>query len=242
MKKLLTGAAIAAALIAPSMASADTGSAGVHLGNLDSGSSDVDVYGLDLGYNHDFSNGWTLQGDATSERFESGGSSIGIGNLNISAGMRHDSHAIYGFVGHSSLLFADGVNVGVGGQIYLPNATLNGSVGYADFDGGNATNVHADGTYFFSDNFGLSGDLGYVDFDSSGSATIYGIGAVYRFAGSPVSLEGGYQVADFDGGDVDGIHIGLSINFGTETAREQSQSGASFNGGARLYHDFISGL
>lgn len=242
MKRLLTGAAMAAALIAPGVASADTGSVGAHYGNIDVGTSDADLYGLDLNYNHDFSNGWTVQGSATSDRLDAGGgSTAGIGNIDIAAGVRNDNHAVYGFVGQTNLFFGDSLNLGVGGQMYLPRATLNGSLGYADFDGGSATNVHVDGTYFFTDNFGVTGDLGYIDFDS-GSLNIYGVGATYRFAGSPVSLDAGYQVADGDSGDVDFFRLGFNINFGTETAREQSQSGASFNGGRRLYGDILGAL
>ncbi len=242
MKKLLTGAAIAAALIAPAVASADTGSVGVHYGNFDAGAFDLDLYGLDLSYNHELSNGWLLQGDAASDRLDTGGN-IGLGYVNISAGKRNDHHALYGFVGHNNIAFSDSINIGVGGQVYMPQATINGSLSYADFDGGGATNVHADGTYFFSDNFGATLDLGYIDFDGGPSANIYGIGAVYRFADCPWSIDAGYKVSDFDGStEVDVIHIGFNINFGTGSAREQSQSGASFNGGNRLYRDILSGL
>jgi hypothetical protein len=234
MKKYLLGAAAALAIAAPGLAHADSGQVGAHYNNVNpSGGSDVNVYGLDLAYSHDLSNGWTIQADGASERLDSSGSHIGQGYIGLSAGVRNDSYSMYGYVGHGTVVgFVDGFGVGVGGQMYFQSATLNGSVGYADGDGGHITEVDVNGTWFFNDNFGLTGDANYSDFDFE-TVTSLGIGATWRFTGSPVALDVGYQ--DYsDDADSSVWRIGLTWNWGTDSAREQSQKGPSWDGAHAL--------
>lgn len=245
MKTYLLTAAIAAALAAPGVAAAqDSGQVGVHYGSLDANgsSSSIDLYGIDLGFSHQMNGGLVLQADGASDRLSVSGSNAGIGFAAVSVGTRNDSYALYGTLGNSSLAFADAITAGVGGQLYLGQATLNGSVVYGDFDGADATDVHADGTYFFNDNLGVSAEAGYIDFSSTSIST-YGVGGVWRPTGSPFSIDLGYQNADVDGGpNIDTWRIGFAYNFGTATAREQSQSGASFNGARRFYQDILGAL
>jgi hypothetical protein len=245
MKKYLIGAAAALAIAAPGIAAAQTtGNVGVNVGNLDiDGSDDIDIYGLNAGVAHDFGS-WTVQGDATSERLDVGGGDLGIGNVTVSAGVRNDSHAVYGFFGHSTF-GSDSLNFGIGGQYHLNQMTFNGSVGYADFDGADMTAVNVDGTYFFTDNFGAMAEVGYGELDGFGPDsdwTTFGVGGVYRFTASPVALNFGYRRTEGVSFDADLLRLGVSLPFGTDTAREDARSGATFNGGRRLYEGFLNVL
>ena len=238
MKKYLMGAAAAIAIAAPGVAAADSGQIGVNYANLDpSGGSSINVYGLNLAYSHDMSNGWTVQGDGASERFDSSGH-VGQGYVGVSAGARNDQNSFYAFLGHGEILGGlDGFGGGIGGQIFCPNATVNGSLGYIDFDGLHATSADVNGAWFVNDNFAVNGDVSYTDFDFANVST-YGVGATWRFSGSPVALDVGYQKL---AGDADGNvwRIGLTFNWGTDSAREQSQKGPSWDGARTLYHNAL---
>jgi hypothetical protein len=191
--------------------------------------SDFNTYGLDIAYSHDFSNGWTVQADGSSERLDGSGGHFGQGYVGVSAGVRNDGYSFYGFVGQGTVTgFVDGVGVGVGGQMYFQNATLNGSVGYADGDGVHIAEVDVNGAWFINENFGLTGDVNYSDFDFK-TSTSYGVGATWRFTGSPIALDLGYQNYTGDA-DSNVWRIGFTMNWGTDSARDQSQKGPSWDG------------
>lgn len=236
MRKTLFGAAAALAIAAPGMALAQTtGDVGVHYNNLDiDGVSDIDVWGLDVGVAHDFG-GWTVQGNAISGRYDAG-ADIGIGNVSVAAGVRNDAYAVYGFVGHTSF-GADSANIGVGGQVHMDRLTFNGSVGVADFSGFDVRAANVDGTYYFTDNFGVLAELGYGEARGGPGAdwTSYGVGGVYRISGTPATFDFGYRRTEHDFTDSDLLRFGVSLAFGTNSAREAARSGPSFNGGERLY-------
>jgi|CXWL01.1.fsa_nt_gi hypothetical protein len=241
MRKFLLSGAALLAVAAPSVAAADTAAIGGHYGNASVSATDLDLYGFDLGYSHEFSNNWTIQADGVSDRVDSSGFEAGLGYAAVAFGMRSEGHALYGFVGHADLLGESAITLGVGGQLYFGHATLNGSVGYDDFDGASITNASVDGTWFVSDNFGVNALASYGEADVSGSPdwTTLGIGGVWRFTGSPVAVDFGYRNVDASGSDIDVWRIGFTINIGTDTARAQSQSGPSFNGARRLYEDSL---
>lgn len=243
MKKFLLGATVALAMAAPGLAHADdAGQVGAHYSGLDTSGPSIDVYGLDFAYAHTTSGGLIVQADASSDRIDASGSNYGIGYAAVNLGVRNQNSSFYGYLGHTDLVFAgDAFNVGIGGQLYFSSATLNGSVGYGDYDWGGVTNVNVDGTWFFSDNFGVYGQAAYNDFDGNYTVTTYGVGVDWRFDNSPIALNLGYQKAD-DDADVDTWRIGFTWNFGTDTLRQQSQSGASWDGARRQYQDVIYGL
>jgi hypothetical protein len=238
MKKYLLGAAAALAIAAPAVAHADSGGIGVHETNIDSNfSSDAyDVYGLDFNYTHNMDGGMAIQGEGASDRLDGGGGHIGLGYVAASIGAHQSSYSFYGYLGHTDLLYlGDAFDVGVGGQFYGSNFTVNGSVGYADYDFTNVTNVSADFTWFFTDDLGLKAQAGYETFSDGGpDISTYGIGLDWRITGSPVDLSVGYQKADEDA-DADIWKIGLSYQFGTHSLREESQS--HWNGAQRQYDD-----
>jgi hypothetical protein len=244
MKKILLGAAAAIAIAAPSVAFADSAQVGVHIGNIEpDGASDVDYWGIDGAYSHDTNNGWTLQMDGSHENIDVGGD-LGISYGSVSFGKRNDHHALYGFVGLSDVSSLSFTNIGIGGQLYLGNATINASLGHASGDTGGGdvevTGLHVDGTYFFTDNLGVSAEAGWSEADLLGTEVdgdTLGVGGVYRFNSSPFSVNANYRNVDNDGFELDVWQIGFTYNIGTGSEREHSQSGSSWNGGENLFQN-----
>lgn len=246
MRKLIIGAAAMLAVALPGVAAAQTtATLGVSYANYDVESDDVDMFGLDGAFAHDFSNGWTVQGEAAHDRIDFDGAEVGVSYGAVNFGMRNENHALYGFVGLSDFYVSSVATVGVGGQLHFEQASVNGSVAYADIgeafiDSGNLTNVHVDGTWFITDNFGITGEAAWteVEVDSSDTDwTTLGIGASYRFTDTPWTVYAGYQNRDFEGGDIDSFRIGVRFDIGSGSAREQARSGASWNGARSLYEE-----
>ncbi len=243
MKKILLGAAAALAMAAPGVAMADTAEVGAHIGNVEpDAGSDADYWGLDGAYSHDFSSGWTLQMDGTHQSLDGGGSDVGTSYGAVNLGMRHAGHAVYGFVGLSDIFAVSFTNVGVGGQLYLGNATVNGSVGYAwsdTFGDPEVLNGHIDGTWFFTDNLGLMAEASWAELDASGGGSndveTLGVGGIFRFTGSPVAINLNYRNVDTDTNELDVWQAGVVYHIGTGSARQRSQEGASWNGAANLH-------
>lgn len=243
MKKFLFGAAAAAAMIAPGAATAETNAVvGAQYTNVDFDGFDFDNYGLNGGFSHDFSNGTMLQVDGEMGRFDTGGGSccVGFSYGAVHYGVRNDSYSYAGFIGLQDFFGYSGAEIGVEGQWFFSSATLNGSLGFMDFDDldVSATNVGLDGAWFFTPNFALTGVIGYTEIESGGSdfdATTLGVGGEWRFSNSPASLVFGYRNADFDGGDSDAWTIGFNVDLGTESLQERSRSGASLTGAA-MFH------
>lgn len=243
-KSVFWGAAAALALVAPGVASAQSGDIGVHIGNIEADSGgDLDRYGLSGAFINPLNGDWVVQFDGQTERLDSF-SSAGSSYAAASVGARSSGHALYGFAGFGSALGASTTMLGVGGQIYFNQATVNGSIGYADFDtfDGSVTNVSIDGTWFFTENFGVGGHAGWAEADGSGSDFDWsrlGIDAAWRPDGSNFTITGGYENIDADSSELDYWRIGFRYNFGDGSEHERSRSGASFNGAERLYEDSV---
>jgi hypothetical protein len=249
MRKLLIGAAALLAVALPGVASALTAaSVGASYGNYDpSGSSDdVDMYGIDGAFSHDFDNGWTLAFGGAHDRIDFDGADIGASHGAISVGMGNENHAIYGFVNMADLFASSGAGVGVGGQLHFDRATLNGSVAYLDIgeallDSGSLTNVHVDGTWFITDNFGVTAEVAWTEGEFDGGDdtdwTTLGLGVNYRFDASPWSVYANYQNREFDEGDIDSFRIGFAYAIGTGSAREEARSGLGWNGADSVYQE-----
>lgn len=246
MKKLLIGAAAMLAVALPGVAAAQTTAhIGASYANYDYESDDADMFGLDGAFAHDFSNGWTVQGEAATDRIDFDGAEVGVAYGAVNFGMRSDNHALYGFVGLADVIASSVATVGVGGQMHFEQATVNGSVSYGDIgealiDSGNITNVHLDGTWFINDNFGISAEAGWTDVEINSSDadwTTLGVGASYRFTDAPWTVYANYQNRDFEGGDIDSFRIGFRFDIGTGSSREQARSGASWNGARALYEE-----
>ena len=250
MKKFMFGAAIAALIATPTLASADTNAiVCLHYNNIDpDGADNVDSWGLDGAFSSEMSNGWTIQADGSHDRTDLAGTNVGSSYGAINLGMRMGDHAIYGFVGLSDLLASSGTEIGIGGQFFWNEWTFDGSVGYADFDdallpSANATNISVDGTYFFNDNLSVTGVLRHTEAEIGGGDTDWntiGIGGEYRFAGSPVSIGLGFQQRDYEAGDANVWNVSLKYDLGTGSLRDRSHSGPSWNGAAALNEEAIA--
>jgi hypothetical protein len=239
MKKYLLGAAAALAFAAPGIASADSADIGLSYSNTDAGGGfDFDTWSLSGAYVHNLDGNMILQFDGSHDRLDvGGGSDLGISYGAVNFGTRNDTYAFYGFVGLSDLFALSATNYGIGGQYYLSNMTFNASAGMTDWDGGlDMSNIHVDGTYFFTDNFGVTAEAGRTDIDVTDWTTL-GVGAQWRPDGTNFTFNAGYRNLDFDGGDADQWRIGFTYNIGSGSARENSQSGASLNGARTLFEE-----
>jgi hypothetical protein len=244
MKKYLWGAALLA-LAAPGLAHADTASVGVHTANVDvEGSDEYDFWGLDGAWSHEFGNGWTLQADGQHDNIDFGLGEVGASYGSVALGKRNEHHAIYGFVGMSDILASNGTSYGAGGQLYFDRFTLDASVTHTDIDGGiflegETTGFRIGGTWFFTPNLGVGAELSSAEAELLGTEMDgdgYAINAIYRFSG-PVAITGRYRHDDWDAGEIDAWLLGVSLNFGTETAQEQVNRGPNWNGARRAYED-----
>jgi hypothetical protein len=248
MKKILLGAAaVVAASAMTGVAAADTADVGVHIGNIEADASgDADFWGLSGAYSHQMDGGLVLQLDGQHDSIDLG-ADLGFSYGAVNLGMRNDSHALYGFAGLADWAALSVIGGGVGGQLYLGNFTVNGSVGFASSDDADldVTVVNVDGTYFFTDNFGLTGQARFGDTEIGGAeseVTTLGLGAAWRITGSNFTLNGGYQSIDGDFDEGDAWRFGVTYNIGTGSERERSQSGASFNGARNLYEETVNVL
>lgn len=244
MKKYLLGAAAALAVGVPAAQAETTG----HLdfsyqtASIDwsSGSDDdVDTWALGGALITPLHGNWNLQFDANHMNYTWNDSDYDAAANNTSAHIVHrtDGHAVGGYVGFGSIWGQTLYMYGLEGQIYMPNATIGGVVQRAsssDYYDYSAWDARVTGSYFMSDQLAFNGSLSYTDFDDyDTSVTGIGIGAEYRFTNCPWSVNGNYLNESWDYGssdaDVDLFRIGLSYDFGTGSARERSQEGASFD-------------
>jgi opacity protein-like surface antigen len=237
MKKLLIGAAAAAALLAPAVASADTNAVvGVQYGNTDFEVDDFDRYGISGAFSHDFSGGTFLQMDGEHQRVDAGGVDISDGYGALHYGTRNDQYAFGGFLSFDDLFSASGTGVGVEGQWYMNSLVLGGSLGYVDYSGeATALSAQVDGIYFFTPNFSVNALVAQTEGDDGLDTdwTSYGAGAEYRFHG-PVSVSANYRQDEFDGSETDTWTVGLTFDLGTGSLQERQTQGPSLQGARNL--------
>lgn len=245
MRKLIIGVAAAVmALAMPGLASADVrATVGVQYSNADSNNfpDNINTWGLNGAFSTDFSNGWTLQGDGASNRIDdSSGVNLGQGYAALSLGMRNDQWAAYGFVGLADAsILPSTTEIGVGGQLFFNNITVDGSFTYADIDGfnSNPTEIAVDGSYFFNDNLSVTGRYAHVDTDgltADDNFNVWGVGAEYRFDNSPFSVNASYAQADTNPDNTNIWSIGVKMDLGSDSLRDRSTHGPSWNGAGRF--------
>ncbi len=243
MKKFLAGAAAAAAILAPAMASAETNAVvGLQIGNGEVGSFDWDEIGLEGAVSHDFSNGTFLQFDGASSRVDVGGGNISNGFAAVHYGVRNDNYALAGFVSFDEVVYFSALGIGVEGQYFLPNMVFNGAIANVSVDDpidGDSWGASLDGSYFFTPNFSLTGAVTLTDDELFGEeVTTWGLGGEYRFNGSPFSVELGYRQADIFDEDLTHWTIGFNVDLGADTLYDRATSGPSLMGASRV-HDAI---
>ena len=247
MKKLVLGAAAAAALLAPAVANAETNAVvGIDYTHLDFDSlGDANMYGINGAFNHEFSNGWQVQMDGAADRVDGGFCCINENYAAAHYGMRTDQYSFAGFVGLQSFSIFSGIDVGVEGQMHFGQASVGGSISYIDFGdvGLNAWNANLDGVYYFTPNFSVNAGAAYTNLDEGGNADYWtwNLGGEYRFDNSPFSMSLGYRQSDLDGASVDAWTVGLTLDLGTGSLQERRVKGPSW-GGARSIYDNIGPL
>jgi hypothetical protein len=246
MRTLLLGAATVALMAAPGVGNAATNAVvGIDYNNIDfgSGGPNVDLYGIDGAFNHDFSNGWQLQMDGFTGRASEGNCCVSSNYAAVHLGTRTNNYSVAGFVGLQDLAPFSGVNGGIEGQLFFSQAMLEGSVAYADYGDIDLsdTNAQVDGSFFFTPNFSVNGSVAYNDISESGSSGhwwVYGVSGEYRFANSPASVSLGYRQLEESGEHVDFWSIGVSLDLGTGSLQERNKSGPSWNGARSQYDNF----
>ena len=238
MKKLLVGAAAAAALIAPGVASADTQGAidfNYETTDYDTG-SDFDQWSLGGGFATDFSHGLRVQldGRTTQQEWNGGGGdySHGYAAAHVSGDLA--GFNVGGFAGFLNY-YGDGATLlGVEARRGFGNISLNGSIGHADFgddNGYDGTHYGIGAAWFFSPNFALTGGVERSDINSftDFEITELSLGGAYQFANN-FEVFGEYIDTDGDrssGTDYDGetLQIGLRMNIGGGTLQDNANGG-----------------
>lgn len=245
MNKLLLGAAAAAALITPSVASADTnGYVAFSYNSLDDDfdSFKEDYLALGGGVVTTVSGSWNLQFDADVGDMNHGDHTDTFNTATVHIFTRNDSYAFGGFAGFTSDE-ATGWIVGAEGAAYFDRFSLAGSVliGAGRESDDEIFNIGGAGTFFITDNFSVGVDANWYEFDFSGSSqdgTIYGVNGEYQFAGTGFSVFAGYHASDEDyfGFDKENntFTIGGRYNFDTPSLLARDRSGASMLGASQM--------
>lgn len=243
MTKYLLGAATALAIVAPGVASAQSGYVdfAVSTGDLEVLGVEADTDGWTLGgaAAWDGSGGLGFQIDALIGESEvDGADDADSFNLGGHLFSRTSGHLVGGFLNTGEIDFGGGAELdywtfGLEGQLYLSRTTLDGALSYSDADDADAelTAVDVGLTHFVSDNFSLGGDFGFGSIEDSGPDTdvsTLGLGGEYQFASMPISVFGGYRHSEIDDIDVeaDTFSIGVRYNFGGSLF-DRNRSGAS---------------
>jgi hypothetical protein len=182
--------------------------------------------------------------------FEGAGAAIWIPNDPSTGYGRGAAHVFYrtpgmalgGFVGFDSgsEFFGPPISNWIFGgeaQAYLGHLNLYGQVGdmsAVNIGSLNTWFVRGEAQLFLTDNIVVSGDVRFInDFEGSGlSVTTWGGTAEARFAGTPWSVFGTYRVSTFASGGPTNVTtglVGIRINVGNGSERQQYTTGASMN-------------
>jgi hypothetical protein len=234
MKKQIAflGAA-AAALMMAGTAHADGGYVGVQY--TDSSDTDITSWGINGAFAAS-----NFQFDAGYANADAGfGSNVDEFSVGAHLFSRSDEWLWGGYAGYNHFSGAGDAGewtVALQTQFYLPRTTISGNLSYsgtsdtpADF---NTTQIDGEARFFGTDNFSFQGNLGYGNVDGSGSSGnywTYGVGAEYQFDAAPISIYGGWQGVNIDGGgDFNGWSIGIRYNWGG-TLLQRNRSGAGLS-------------
>jgi hypothetical protein len=243
---VFAGAALAA-LMAAGGAQAQSGYVGLSYQSNDvGGGSDVDSTAVSgavaLGPN--------FQVNGRYASVDAGGGDIDAWSIDGFLFSRSSGGAFGGFLGYDTFdsgSSADEWSVGGFAELYSGNTNWTAQLGYADTEG-DVSVIHLDGQgrFFPSPDFSLQGNLGYgdVDVDGGGDTSYWsaGLGGEFQLTGTPVSIYGGWQHYDIDGGDeTDAIGIGARWNFGGLTLMDRSRTGASYERVTPTFFELLIG-
>lgn len=250
MKKFLIGAA-ASAMLAPLAAHADTtGFIDVAHEHSESGANTADSWTLGGAIQHDFANGWSVQGDARITEFEGGGGSTVAANYAaahiFTALTQHADVAA--FVGLLDI-GDDAWNAGVEARVRQGQWSLQGSLGYLQFPNApgssDAWDSRVRGWWFINADTALSPSIAYFEWHEGNFTHKHfelGVGAAHRFTNG-VELYADYFHSDNDSTpvgkyQVDTWRVGVRLHLDGGDLQTITNHGASWRGASGMYENF----
>ena len=255
MRKYLLSAAAALAIATP--AAAETSGyvdAGYESSDYNS-TDEFDVLHLGGAIHHEFGNGWGLQADGRTALQtwdnSSGDDSHGYAAVHAYKGL-NDHWDVGGYVGLLNYYGLGGTLIGIESRKHIGSLSLQGSVGYADFDtffAFSAWDYRLSANWFFTPNFAVNGGIGHIEWDrepafiADSEATDWSLGAAYQFAngfalyGSYVSTDGETDVPSE--WEVETFRVGLRWNINGGDLQTVTNEGASWNGAAAMHEQFV---
>jgi hypothetical protein len=240
MKKLLLGAAAALAVVAPSVAAADTiGNVGIAYGPMDQSDDDTkeDMLTLQGGFTTDAGNHVFQMGAANFDMDHSGHSHT-YGALDAHLGQANDQYAFGVFAGALELSGDVAYGFGLEGAYYFGTFTVGGDASFASTRNGDydITSYAVNASYYVMPNFAVNAEVGSIDSEwMATESTNWSIGGEYMFSSMPISISGDYIAtdADYNGGgssETDVWQIGLTYHFGGGDLISRDRAGPSQGG------------
>lgn len=246
MKKIFVGAALAAAVAAPGVASADTTGfidLGIQSNDFDYTSDTFDSYTLGGAIMHDLSDTMTVQADGRTMHQDWGYGTYSHGYSAVHLSTDLGGWDVGGFVTFQNYYGDSGLGFGAETRTAFGNLSLDGSVGYVEYDEGDydATQWRVGGAYFFSPNFAVTGGVAQTDIDGD-EISEFSVGGAYQLVNN-VAFTAGYTSTDADnngggGWEGDSFTFGVRFNFGGGTLQENTNDGAW--GAATAINDTVS--
>jgi opacity protein-like surface antigen len=236
MKKILVGAAAAAALIAPGVASADVIGAidyTYETTDYDSG-NEFDAYSLGGAIATDVSHGLRLQADGRTTLQDWDGSSGDYSHGYAAAHLSGDlgRFNVGAFAGMLSYYDDGGVVYGVEGRTAFGALSVDAAIAFSDFGDNNYEGTHyrLGGSYFFMPNLAINAGYNISEIDSGTDYDVdeWTLGVGYQFANN-IELFGNYSDAEYDYGfggyDAESLQLGVRLNIGGGTLQENTNGG-----------------
>ncbi|GIK49287.1 MAG: outer membrane beta-barrel protein [Hyphomonadaceae bacterium] len=253
MRKYLLSAALAAALIAPNAALAQSGHVDVSYGNhtYDFGGPEFEADVANIGGQVAFGElPLGVQIDGRYANWGGDADDVGVWGLGVHIYKRSPSWLIGGYVGYDD---ADDFNIAswtgaIEAQFYLSRATVSGILSYSEQEtqGYAITLLEGEYRYFVTDNFSIQGGAGFGQGNiSTSDPNVWSaqIGAEYQFADAPISVFGEYRygLVDFDPGEIETntFSIGVRYNWGGSLI-DRNRRGAGLNRIIPVFERFIT--
>lgn len=236
MKKILVGAATAAALIAPGIASADTSGAidfTYENTDYDSG-SDFDAYSLGGAVATDISHGLRLQADGrtTMQDWSYDTYSHGYAAAHLSGDLA--GFNVGGFAGILNYYGDGGSLLGVEARRAIGNFSVDGSIAFSDFRDNDYDGTHYNigGSYFFMPNFAVNAgySINEIDYFSSDyELDAWSLGAAYQFANN-IEVFGAWTNTNYENNGVDynetdSLQLGVRLNINGGSLQDNTNGG-----------------
>lgn len=237
MRTLLLGAAAAAAIMAPGLASADTsGSVGFVYEDNDFDYGEFQGYSLGGTIIHDLHSNMTLQADGRTTLQSWEGSTGDYSHGYAAAHLSGDLGGINvgGFAGIVNYYGDGGVLIGAEARTAFGNFSVDGSIARTDFNDNNydGTAFRIGGSYFVMPDFAVRVGASTTSINSftDDDVTELSLGGAYQFA-NDIEVYANYTNTDGDqsvGADYEGdtMMLGVRLNIGGGTLQDNTNGGA----------------